>query len=300
VNVRVASVVVACALAAHGGCAHDDQAATPPAPPRPADLRQGRDDLVTKGPAPGTVTTPPSLPAFATVDRVESDVGPLFAAAVRPSMMPLSPDTPVEKLPGLLWLHDGAVLDDDDFAAAASLAARGFIVLLPTFRGEHGNPGAFSMRRGEVFDARAALAHLAARDDVDDVRLYAVGHGEGGALAVLLALDDDVPLTGVAAIGALPDAQATRADRRAPFARTDDDAVFARTVVEHLPALPRLLFHAPLNESQRQSGGQVVTVQAPSLLLAVDLIGRRFAARGPDDNAPVVPVDPRPVPVAVR
>jgi fermentation-respiration switch protein FrsA (DUF1100 family) len=71
---------------------------------------------------------------------------------------------------------------------AAQLAARGFATLLFDYRGYGGNPGLPS-EEGLARDARAALAYLASRADVDRTRIVYYGESLGSAVAVRLALE---------------------------------------------------------------------------------------------------------------
>jgi fermentation-respiration switch protein FrsA (DUF1100 family) len=71
---------------------------------------------------------------------------------------------------------------------AAALADRGHAVLLFDYRGYGGNPGLPS-ERGLQRDARAALAAVAGRDDVDPERIVYYGESLGAAVAVQLATE---------------------------------------------------------------------------------------------------------------
>src|SRR6185295_3850675 len=70
----------------------------------------------------------------------------------------------------------------------ASFAARGFACLLFDYRGYGGNPGLPS-ERGLIRDARAALAAVLSRDDVDPQRIIYFGESLGAAVAVQLAVE---------------------------------------------------------------------------------------------------------------
>jgi fermentation-respiration switch protein FrsA (DUF1100 family) len=71
---------------------------------------------------------------------------------------------------------------------AGQLAARGIATLLFDYRGYGGNPGLPS-EDGLAEDARAALAYLGRRDDVDFTRIVFFGESLGAAVAVRLALE---------------------------------------------------------------------------------------------------------------
>ena len=70
----------------------------------------------------------------------------------------------------------------------AQLAARGLNVLLVDYRGYGGNPGLPS-EEGLARDARAALAYLGRRADVDPTRIVFFGESLGAAVALRLALE---------------------------------------------------------------------------------------------------------------
>lgn len=74
----------------------------------------------------------------------------------------------------------------DRAALAAAMSSRGIGVLLVDFRGYGGNPGS-PTESGLAADARAALAYLESRSDVDPRRLAYFGESLGAAVAVELA-----------------------------------------------------------------------------------------------------------------
>jgi len=73
-------------------------------------------------------------------------------------------------------------------ALAAQLAARGLGVFLFDYRGYGGGPGLPS-ETGLARDARAALAYLGGRPDVDVTRIVFFGESLGAAVAVRLAVE---------------------------------------------------------------------------------------------------------------
>jgi uncharacterized protein len=73
---------------------------------------------------------------------------------------------------------------------AEALAGRGYAVLLVDYRGYGGNPGKPS-ESGLATDARAAVAYLQTRSDVDQDRLAYFGESLGAAVA--LGLADEQP-----------------------------------------------------------------------------------------------------------
>lgn len=75
----------------------------------------------------------------------------------------------------------------DDDQSGAAFQREDLVVMYPSLRGSHDNPGRNECFLGEVDDLVAAGAHLAARPDVDPARIYLVGHSTGGTLALLVA-----------------------------------------------------------------------------------------------------------------
>ena len=73
-------------------------------------------------------------------------------------------------------------------ALAAALSRMGLAVLLFDYRGYGGNPGSPS-EDGLAADARAALAYLAGRPEVDPDRLLYFGESLGAAVALRLATE---------------------------------------------------------------------------------------------------------------
>jgi hypothetical protein len=71
---------------------------------------------------------------------------------------------------------------------AAALARAGLAVLLFDYRGYAANPG-HPTEDGLAADARAALAYLAARPEVDPARLVYLGESLGAAVALRLAVE---------------------------------------------------------------------------------------------------------------
>lgn len=71
---------------------------------------------------------------------------------------------------------------------AAALASRGHRVLLTDYRGYGGNPGR-PTETGLAADARAAVAHLEDRGDLDPERLVYFGESLGAAVAIGLAVE---------------------------------------------------------------------------------------------------------------
>jgi acetyl esterase/lipase len=71
--------------------------------------------------------------------------------------------------------------------SAIQLRAAGIVVLYPSYRGDHDNPGTYEMLFGEVDDYLAAAEHLRNLSYVDPNRVFFAGHSTGGTLALLAA-----------------------------------------------------------------------------------------------------------------
>jgi dipeptidyl aminopeptidase/acylaminoacyl peptidase len=106
--------------------------------------------------------------------------------------------------PAILFSHGGFALSEVDYEEVRPFVAAGFILLMPAYRGENGNPGFFERHFGEVDDALAALDYLSSVPGVDDKRLFIMGHSVGGTIA-MLAAEMSPRLRGAAACGAFPD-----------------------------------------------------------------------------------------------
>lgn len=117
------------------------------------------------------------------------------------------PMDPSDRRPAFVYLHPGAfpqtyipldVLDD-----TRAIIEAGFVVAVPTFRGEGGNPGSHEFWLGEVDDAAAVVRWLVEQPYVDPDHTYAIGWSYGGAVAALLSLLPDVPVRHSASFGGL-------------------------------------------------------------------------------------------------
>jgi dipeptidyl aminopeptidase/acylaminoacyl peptidase len=148
--------------------------------------------------------------------------------------------------PAVLWAHGGWALGGGDFDDVKPFVDAGYVVLLPAWRGENGNPGDFEMLFGEVDDAEAALNYLANLPGVDRSRLYAGGHSAGATLVMLLAERSPL-LRRAAACGGLPDmAAVVAATREPPFDGTPFDWSNAKECELRSPARFVGDLHCPL------------------------------------------------------
>jgi dienelactone hydrolase len=112
------------------------------------------------------------------------------------------PDTP-PPVPAVQYHHGDFAFGADDFERCRPFLDAGFAVFTPTLRGENGNPGRLELLYGEVDDAVAAAQWLAAQEGIDDDRIYAIGHSVGGAVAAMLSLRPEAPLSLTASVGGI-------------------------------------------------------------------------------------------------
>jgi dienelactone hydrolase len=94
-----------------------------------------------------------------------------------------------KKHPAVLFLHGGfALCSDKSWQSAKPFADAGYIVMIPTFRGENGQPGSYTMFYDEVDDVIAAAERLAHDPEVDRERVFVAGFSHGGTLSLLAAM----------------------------------------------------------------------------------------------------------------
>lgn len=115
--------------------------------------------------------------------------------------------------PALLLLAGSGPVDRDETAEghrlflvlADALTRQGFVVLRYDKRGAGKSTGDFRASTITDFtgDARAAIAWLRSRPEVDPDRIGVIGHSEGGAIAALLATGNDAPAVIVSMAGLL-------------------------------------------------------------------------------------------------
>lgn len=105
--------------------------------------------------------------------------------------------------PAVVYLHNDFGLTSLSVENARPFAEAGFVLMLPTYRSENGNPGSFELLFGEVDDARAAIRWLAQRPEVDPDRIYVIGHSIGGGIAGLLTLFPEPSVRHTASVGGM-------------------------------------------------------------------------------------------------
>jgi dipeptidyl aminopeptidase/acylaminoacyl peptidase len=90
--------------------------------------------------------------------------------------------------PAVLFLHGGNATGDGHWELVMPYAEAGFVVMLPSFRGENGQAGNYSGFYDETSDALSAAAYLENLPGIDKDRLYLAGHSNGGTLALLAGM----------------------------------------------------------------------------------------------------------------
>ncbi len=91
-------------------------------------------------------------------------------------------------MPGVLFLHGGNAMGIGHWQLMKPYTDAGFVVLMPSVRGENGQMGNFSGFYDEVSDVLAAADRLAHLPGVDPNRLFVAGHSVGGTLTMLAAM----------------------------------------------------------------------------------------------------------------
>ena len=117
-----------------------------------------------------------------------------------------------KKVPVFVYYHGGFAFGAGDLDDAVPAFQAGFAVLMPTLRGENGNPGFHELYFGELDDARAALEWIKTQPELDAAHVYTFGHSAGGVLSALLALYPDTPARITGSAGGLYDEKLFDAD----------------------------------------------------------------------------------------
>ncbi len=139
--------------------------------------------LLHKGPAPeqaAPLGTPPGA------RRVMYPGGPEGSI---PLVAWISPyETTAKPKPAVLFLHGGNATGDGHWELMKPYVEAGFVVMLPSFRGENGQEGAFSGFYDETSDALAAAHYLENLPGIDRDRFFLAGHSNGGTLSLLSSM----------------------------------------------------------------------------------------------------------------
>lgn len=139
--------------------------------------------LLQRAPAPLLRPEPLALgPEVATVDYRSGELT-LKACVSRDTL-----DAGGERRPGVVFLHPGYALDARGWGLAARYHDAGFAIMAPMLRGENDLPGDHSALYDEVGDVLQATRAFRALPGVDPERIFVIGYGDGGTLAMLAAL----------------------------------------------------------------------------------------------------------------
>ncbi|TCL76027.1 alpha/beta fold hydrolase [Rhizobium sp. BK251] len=90
--------------------------------------------------------------------------------------------------PAVLFLHGGNAMGIGHWELMKPYIDAGYVVMMPSVRGENGQLGNFSGFYDEVSDALAAAHRLAHLPGVDGSRVFIAGHSIGGTLTMLTAM----------------------------------------------------------------------------------------------------------------
>ena len=224
-DARSAAVAVAAAAAVPARAAVPTAAPGAPSAPAP-DLAAARKGFTTRlrvrGPAPQAfenVAPPAGVTAVAYASGDLKLKGWLSADA-----------RDGRKRPAVVFLHGGFAFGADDWADAAPYAKAGFVLFMPTLRGENGNPGAYESFLGEVDDAIAAGRFVASLPNVDADRVYVAGHSVGAVLTCLTTMLPS-PYKGAAALDGYLEMTSWAArspDAMVPYDRNDPQEILVR------------------------------------------------------------------------
>lgn len=139
--------------------------------------------LLRKGPSPEKsmpLGTPPGARRVTYAGGPDGSIGLVaWLSEYQPSSTPR---------PAVLFLHGGNATGDGHWLLMKAYWDAGFVVLLPSFRGENEQSGNYSGFYDETADALAAASYLENLPGVDRDRLFIAGHSNGGTLALLAAM----------------------------------------------------------------------------------------------------------------
>ncbi|PZM17217.1 alpha/beta hydrolase family protein [Rhizobium tubonense] len=145
--------------------------------------RKFRTDLLNKGPAPDTfepLVAPPQA------DQIFYKTG--YGGELELVAWVSRYDRKTKSRPAVLFLHGGNAIGQGHWLLMKPYIDAGYVVMIPSMRGENGQKGNFSGFYDEVFDVLAASDRLRHLPGVDPHRMFIAGHSIGGTLAMLAAM----------------------------------------------------------------------------------------------------------------
>jgi dipeptidyl aminopeptidase/acylaminoacyl peptidase len=170
------------------------------------------------------------------------------------------------KRAAVVFLHGGFSFDATDWKDAEPFARAGFVLFMPTLRGENGNPGFYESFLGEVDDAIAAGRFVSSLPNVDDRSVFVTGHSVGAVLTCLVSMLPSPYKSAAAFDGYLdmaswaagsPDEQVPYDRRARAEVRARNPLVFASSIrcpLRLYATQDTLTINALLATSARQSG----------------------------------------------
>ena len=172
------------------------------------------------------------VPKDVEVVRYPADPGELRGYLMRPQG--------ADPARALVYLHSGFAWEPPIAEDVRGLVAAGWVVFMPTVRGENYNPGRYELLCGEVDDAAAAVRWLAQQPYVDPARIAAFGHSAGGGLSAMLSLVPDLPLVTTGSAGGLYFEELLQGwGPMSPFDPNDATERRRRLLVAHLGQMQR-------------------------------------------------------------
>ncbi|MDE1994464.1 MAG: alpha/beta fold hydrolase [Rhizobiaceae bacterium] len=162
--------------------------------------RKFRTDLVNKGPAPDNYE-PLVAPTGADQIFYRSGYGGELELVAWVSRY----ERTAKPKPAVLFLHGGNAIGQGHWLLMKPYIDAGYIVMIPSMRGENGQKGNFSGFYDEVSDVLAASERLRSLPGVDPHRMFIAGHSIGGTLTMLASMSTR-RFRAAAPISANPDA----------------------------------------------------------------------------------------------
>ena len=146
-------------------------------------------------------------------------------------------ESPERRHSAVLFLHSGFDLGSEDWKLTKQFRDSGYVVMMPTLRGENGQHGVFTMDYNEVDDVIAAADFLRGLPYVRADHVYVVGYSVGGVLA-LLAAEMYPHFRGASSISGLTDfasylRYARGAKENAPFDTSDTQEIELRSPLSY-------------------------------------------------------------------
>ncbi len=288
---RRSLITVVLLAAAMSGCRPRTESSGPSASVKPStaadDLASARKGFATKlrvrGPAPQRFQNdkPP-----AGVKQVEYKSGDLTLKG----WLSAEPGDG-KKRPAVVYLHGGWAFGGGDWEDAEPFAKAGFVLFMPTLRGENGNPGTYESFLGEADDAIAAGQFVSSLPNVDGGSVFVAGHSVGGVLTCLVSMLPS-PFKAAAALDGYVDMESWAAgspDAQVPYDRNVPNEVRVRNPMAFAASIrcPLRLYagedgrevNAPLAAKARQAGKdcELVVIQGDHQAMVVPAVQQAIA-----------------------